>query len=69
VALTSLSFVAVLIYSVLDKYAEKHVKRNAPPPEKLNILAALKFDGRFWLISLLTLVFYSAVIPFVAIAE
>jgi len=69
VILTALSFLSVIVYSIMDKYAEKIVKRNAPPPEKLNILAVFKFDGRFWLVSLLTLVFYSAVTPFVAIAE
>jgi hypothetical protein len=69
VALTVLSFISVIVYSIMDKYADKIVKRNAPPPEKLNLLAVFKFDGRFWLVSLLTLVFYSAVTPFVAIAE
>jgi MFS family permease len=69
VALTVLSYISVIVYSIMDKYADKIVKRNAPPPEKLNLLAVFKFDGRFWLVSLLTLVFYSAVTPFVAIAD
>jgi hypothetical protein len=67
--LTGISFFAVVIYSILDKIADKKLKRAPPPSEKINLKAIFKFDARFWLIAFVTLTYYSGVTPFIAVAE
>lgn len=66
--LTGLSLIATIIYSIMDKPAEKYFNRVVDPSEnELNFKAVLHFDPRFFLISLLCMVYYSGVLPFVAI--
>jgi MFS family permease len=69
VILTAVSLFAVILYSFLDKYADKKLEREPLPPEKINFKAITKFDTRFWLLSFVTLTYYSGILPFVAVAE
>eukprot|EP01120_Amphizonella_sp_Union-15-10_P001582 TRINITY_DN1173_c0_g1_i2.p1 TRINITY_DN1173_c0_g1~~TRINITY_DN1173_c0_g1_i2.p1 ORF type:complete len:397 (-),score=29.20 TRINITY_DN1173_c0_g1_i2:54-1244(-) len=65
--LCGLSFFCVFIYSVLDKLAERMIYRPPLPKETINFKAVKHFDPRFWLISSTIVIYYSAVMPFVAI--
>jgi hypothetical protein len=67
--LTAISLLAVLVYSILDKIADKKLKRLPSPSENINFKAIVKFDVRFWIISFVTLTYYSGILPFIAIAE
>lgn len=66
-AFTGVSLVAILVYSLLDRLSEKHIKREPPQKEKINIKAVLGFDMRFWFIATLTTVYYACVIPFIGL--
>jgi nitrate/nitrite transporter NarK len=67
--LTALSFVATIVYGIVDKLSEKAVPKKPKSPEKINFFAVFKFDGRFWLISLITMLYYGGVTPFLANAS
>lgn len=67
--LCGVSFVSVIIYSILDKAAERALPDRKPVSSEnpLQFKAVLKFDVRFWIIALLCMAYYSGVFPFVAI--
>jgi len=70
-ALCTLSFIFVMLYGFLDKYAEKYVKRGPidPTENELNFRAVAHFDARFWILSFLCMAYYSGVFPFVAVCS
>jgi MFS family permease len=63
------SVLAVVAYGFLDKWSEKYHQKKAAPPEKVNWGAVLTFDSRFWVISLLTMIYYAGVTPFLGQAS
>jgi len=69
VVLTGLSFLSIIVYGLLDKWSERYVPKKARPPEKINIKAVFRFDARFWLVSLVTVLYYGGVTPFLAAAR
>jgi MFS family permease len=69
--LCTLSFLAVVAYGFLDRYAERFVKRGPTDPaeNELNFRAVKGFDARFWIISFLCMAYYSGVFPFVTVCS
>ena len=64
------SFIAVVLYCFMDLYAEKKIPNRHPEPQgQFNFREIRYFDRRFWVISLLCVVYYSGVTPFVAICS
>lgn len=63
------SVLAVVAYCVLDKWSERYHQKKAVAPEKVNWGAVLTFDSRFWIISLLTMIYYAGVTPFLGQAS
>lgn len=64
-----ISVLAVVAYAVLDRWSEKYHQKKAAAPEKMNWTAFLHFDSRFWIISLLTMIYYAGVTPFIGQAS
>lgn len=64
-----ISVLAVVVYAILDRWSEKYHQKKAAAPEKMNWTAFLYFDSRFWLISLLTMIYYAGVTPFIGQAS
>jgi len=68
--LMTVSLVACIVYSIMDKVAEKHFTRVVDPSQnELNFKAVLNFDIRFWAISFLCLTYYSGVTPFIGLCS
>lgn len=68
-ALTLLSFLGTLAYFFIDKWSARHYYRPKPEPQKFgwdNFRCVAKFDGRFWIISFLCMVYYAAILPMVS---
>lgn len=63
------SVLACVAYSLLDRWSEKYHQKKAAAPEKMNWTAFLRFDPRFWVISLLTMIYYAGVTPFLGQAS
>lgn len=68
-AICGASVLAVVAYIFLDRWSEKYHQKKAAAPEKMNWTAFLRFDSRFWLISLLTMIYYAGVTPFIGQAS
>jgi len=69
--LCTLSFLSVIIYSLLDKRAEKFYPNRTENAEEnaINFKAVLHFDPRFWLVSIVCMCYYGGIFPFVAVAS
>jgi len=69
--LCGLSFVAVIVYGIFDKLAEKHIPNRVvdPSQNQLNFSAVLRFDSRFWVVSFLCMTYYSGIFPFVTFSS
>jgi len=69
--LCALSFIAVLVYTVMDKSSEKYFpsRRTNPEENALNFRSVLHFDPRFWLIAIVCMCYYGGIFPFVAVAS
>jgi MFS family permease len=68
-AICFMSVLAVVAYAILDKWSEKYHQKKGAAPEKINWGAVLTFDSRFWIISLLTMIYYAGVTPFLGQAS
>jgi len=67
-ALSGVSMLAVIIYFIVDKYSRKRYYRKYLTPEPFgldNFRCVLRFESRFWLVSLLCMTYYAGVSPFV----
>jgi len=67
-ALSGVSMLAVIAYFVIDKYSRTRYYRKYLAPEPFgweNFRCVLRFEARFWLVSLLCMTYYAGVSPFV----
>lgn len=63
-----ISLFFTVVYFFVDKFSERRYLRNKTEPEPFsmeNFKCVLRFDLRFWLISILCMTYYSGVIPFI----
>lgn len=68
-AICFMSVLAVVAYAILDKWSEKYHSKKKAAEEKMNWTAVLHFDPRFWIIALLTTIYYAGVTPFLGQAS
>jgi len=61
------SFIAVIVYGIFDRSAERYFpdRKVNPADNELNFKAVLHFDVRFFIVSLLTTIYYAGIFPFV----
>jgi MFS family permease len=67
-ALSGVSMLAVIAYFVIDKYSRTRYYRKYLTPEPFgweNFRCVLRFEARFWLVSLCCMTYYAGVSPFV----
>jgi len=71
VALCTISFMSVLVYSFLDKRSERYFANRIVDPNEnaLNFKSVLHFDPRFWLVSIVCMCYYGGIFPFVAVCN
>lgn len=69
--LCACSFLAVIIYGIMDKSTEKYFpnRKQDPSENAVNFKAVLYFDARFWLIAIVCMCYYGGIFPFVAVAQ
>jgi len=62
-----ISFISVVVYGIFDRGAERYFpdRKVNPADNELNFKAVLHFDIRFFIVSLLTTVYYAGIFPFV----
>jgi len=69
VAVCGLSFLANFFYFVMDKFAEKTLKRKTVgAADKIRLKDIIHFDKRIWPLAILCTAFYGGVLPFLAIS-
>lgn len=73
-ALSGLALVGGILYVILDYAADKEMKKHQttpdPPPEPINyrIWESIPRTPDFWVLSWLTVIYYSAIFPFQSLA-
>lgn len=65
-----MSLICSLILSVLDKRAERILRRNETAEDKVVRLRDIKdFPAQFWLVTVICVAYYVAIFPFIALGK